>query len=475
MSKPNIELVPSPIIEADVERIEAPDDDRPSVGSWWWVKAGEKTDAEDCDRGRQWLGCVTEVGSNYAMLQGVRFHLRIALDDMPERCLAEPDPFAFIDGKINEHKTEVRQLMGKIQKVCAQLGVPMHEALTESNAASQALATTSGVANVKEYETALVKAKNKTLHELFKLVKEQHELMATWMQAELIPAKAELARAKDVTGRIESKIHMVELYAGLQEELVQVREGEPADVNERVHIRQRRCYMDEECLARYEAGGMDFDNVEEFDKWISRTENMVRLLPDKRSIVAFRIRRKDKNYGGERDTLANFIKFWYWNNANKQTVLYIRNGDQLWRMQTSMSFAEEIFPRADDHDLLGADEIWVSTNSSPVEFISGRRRLGMIESYHEERRDTARELWEWKRQGKPEKEWVMPGDKMWTWSSATGKSIQGRRFGRPKDRSYPHFNHYKLITPLHIYLATFAQAVEDEINNDEGDDDAEST
>jgi hypothetical protein len=28
--------------------------------------------------------------------------------------------------------------------------------------------------------------------------------------------------------------------------------------------------MDEECLAQYEAGGMDFESLSEFDKWLAR-------------------------------------------------------------------------------------------------------------------------------------------------------------------------------------------------------------
>jgi hypothetical protein len=37
--------------------------------------------------------------------------------------------------------------------------------------------------------------------------------------------------------------------------------------------------MDEECLAKYEAGGMDFNDIGKFDAWLSRGGNFGRILP----------------------------------------------------------------------------------------------------------------------------------------------------------------------------------------------------
>ncbi len=119
-------VVAKPVLEA--ERIE-PEDDRPAIGSWWWVRSSECVDDEDCDLGRTWLGCVIERGSNFAKLKGIRYSTRVAFDDMAERCEPCPNPDEFIASKINEHKTNVRELMGEIQRVCRQLGVPFNQAL----------------------------------------------------------------------------------------------------------------------------------------------------------------------------------------------------------------------------------------------------------------------------------------------------------------------------------------------------------
>lgn len=467
-------IVAQPIAEA--ERIE-PEDDRPAVGSWWWVKGDgddEERDEDErpkYDRGRgpeaQWLACVVEVGSNYAKLQGIYWSLRIALDDMPEKCTAESNPNAFIDAQISKHRDRVRSLMGEIKRVCNQLGVPFHHALAESaEGSSTALSVVHGTADVDAYSKALVKAKDKTLPELFAKVKKQHEHMATWMKAELIPAEAELARARGITEVIEQKIHTVELYAGLKEKLVQVREGDAAPADTKVHLMQRRCYMDEECLARYEAGGMDFEDIEAFDKWLARDENMTRILPHERCIVAFRIRRNNKDYKIG-DSLAAFIKFQFHNDYNAYTFLYIRNGRQLWRMRTSIEFDYELFPRREDTEMLGDDELWVKPDGGRFDkFISGRQRADMIEHWHERRRVTAAKLWAWKRAGYPDEDtyWVcdptQPCEKQldpWKASDChswpDGVSYNLRECGRPygSENISKDWQSYQLVTPENIY------------------------
>lgn len=441
------EIVPITAIP-EAERV-APIDDRPAIGSWWWLRADEDDDKAKLDRPGFWFVCVIEVGSNYVKLSGRRHTWRIALDDLHVKCEPETDPRGVIDGKIGRHRDRVRKLMGKIQAICAQLGVPMNQALAAPVEASTALAVAHGVADVKKYKNALVKAQEKTLPELFAKVKAEHELMASWMRAELTPFEAELTKAKSITDVIKQKIHTVELYAGLTEVLVQVREGNAAPASTKVHLMQRRSYMDEECLARYEGGGMDFKDVEAFDKWLSRDENMIRLLPHERCVIAFKIRRFDKDYGGG-DSLSHFIKFMFHNQYNKQTFLYIRNGHQLWRMATSIDFDSELFPSREDSEIIGDDELWVKPDGIDArEFISGRHREGMIEVWKECRRDLARELWAWKRTGKPKGNWIMPGAT--DVSFISHERIVGHRRGRPSEYIRDSWKGYERVTPENIY------------------------
>lgn len=391
--------------QPETERMLMPDD-APAVGSWWWIKdKGDAWKPKDYDEpGKKWIACVVEVGSNYAKLRGARFSLRLALDDFPKRCKLEPNPTDYIDKKVGFHKTEVRKLMAEIQRVCHQLGVPMSYALAAAESPSTALALAHGTEDIKSYKKALVKLKDKTLPDLFSEVKEQHEEMAKWMKVELIPAQAELTKAQEVTSVINDKIGTVELYAGLTEELVCVREGDVAPVDTKVHLMQRRHYMDEECLVRYEAGGMSFKDIKAFDKWLARDENMFRILPHDRTIIAFKIRRWSRDTSGM--NLSQFISFhFYEKRQDQRTFLYIRNGHQLWRLETDIDFEAELFPNREDSELLGDNELWVKHSEYDIEhgtgIITGRVRNSRIDSHRGCRKYMAHVLWQWHRAGCP--------------------------------------------------------------------------
>lgn len=434
---PRVELVPS-VPVSSAERLER-DDDTPAIGSWWWVfvRESEEVDVSDREdeegpsedvvrdmtapkgRKRRWLGCVTSTGSNFAELEGYRRSVRIALDDFHKRCARVTDPTCYTGEKIAEHRGNVRKLMAQISEVCHRLGVPIHQALSEgSNApdSGAALAIVHGVADAKQYQKDLVKAKEKTLPELFKKVEGHHEIMARWMRVEMIPSKAELERVKGVTDVLENKIGMVELYAGLAEEVEQVRKGRPAKDDEKVHLIQRRHYMDEECLARYEAGGMSFKDIGAFDKWIGRDDNLFRLFPFPRTVIAFRVRHHDRRSDDDSSIEAH-IQLRIENEQNKRTFLYIRNGYQLWRVETAIRFDEELFPNKTDHDLLSDAELWINPDRHHRDdFVQSRRSIDAMRIHHQRKRDHAAwRLRQWHRAGCPGTE-----DPPWTYTVASG-------------------------------------------------------
>ena len=435
-------------------------DDRPEVGSWWWVTSSSGSlDESSCDRpGGQWLGCVVEVGSNYAKVRGVRCSQRVGMDDFHAVCTPESRPREFIDSRVGDHRDQVRSLMGEIRDLCHRLGVPLRQALAAQESSSTALAVVHGVNDVREYRESLVTARERTLPELFAQVREQHEQMATWMRAELIPAEAELRAAEQVTEVISGKIHTVELYAGLQEELVCVREGDPADLGTRVHLMQRMHYMDEECLARYEAGGMDFQDVASFDAWLARDGNFGRILPHERCVVAFRVRRNRKDY----PELEPFISFRY-NIKNKATYLSVRNGRQLWRMSTTVEFGESLFPRREDCDLLGDQELWVRSDGHDLDdrrgIITRRERDAAIDRHRARRAHLAQKLWQWHRAGKPDGEWSCVAvseelDPKYVGCTHVQVGDRYRTRGMPDDWSASsrcEAEGYSLLTPDNLY------------------------
>lgn len=309
------------------------------VGQWYWV-----VDEKDGD----WLGCVMHVGSNYIKLHSPKGHygystIRVHFDDFFIQLKRELDFQKIINENTEHFKNEVRRLLTEVKMLTDKLGVSQQAALPFQQKSEQnALVVLSNQNSIKDYESALIIAKDKQLPDLFKQIKTANEEMAKWMSAPLLPLQATINGLDGITGNIKDRIFNVSLYAGLTEDVVKCCDGKPAEFIEKLHVMQRRLYMDEECLLNYKTGGMDFKSISEFDEWLCVDENKNRILPFKRCLVAMRIRRDDKVYE-EGDPLSRYISIKL-NEINKLTFLYIRNGEQVWRLNCDLEFDEMIFP-----------------------------------------------------------------------------------------------------------------------------------
>jgi hypothetical protein len=392
-------------------------DDPPEVGEWYWLKVWEKDwDAEKEDYGEPYimevLCCVVEVGSNYAELRNVgdrsgHSSWRIHEDEFDTRCRFEPDAQDHIDGKIQFHQANVNDLMNEVKQLTAGLGITRQALMDGGEDQTVALTVVHGTENVKAHKTALIKAKEKTLPDLFKKIEEEHEAMACWMKANLIPYEAEAKGLKRTTKAIEDKIFTVELYAGLVEEMVQIRKGKPAPNDTKIHLMQRRHYMDEECLWNYQAGGMEFDDIKQFDKWLAKKENALRILPHPRCIVAFQVRRKKKERRSGK-TLSDFISIILAEQDDKKTFLYIRNGNQLWRLSTGIDFGEDLFPHKEDSITLSDDPgdgpLWADVYWGKVKEIISNAEYESRQVEHAEAMERYKvELAEWRADPKNKK------------------------------------------------------------------------
>jgi hypothetical protein len=419
-----------------------PNEDDLGVGQWYWVKDEDRDWDEDKEEYGEyysvdpWLGCITHIGSNYIKIESVgggtsRIHFDEFEDEIDRR---ELEPDAVIKGKVGYHQAEVNKLLGKIKQLTASLGITPRQELSEENEGpTQALAVAHGTEDIQAHKTALIQAKEKTLPDLFEKVEEQHKEMAKWMKAQLIPMQAEAYALQRSTKVIEDRIFTVELYAGLIEEVVKVKEGNPADNEEKLALYQRRHYMDEECLAQYEAGGMDYKNIEDFDGWMARKANFTRLLPSKRCIVAFRVRRNHK----KRDAvnLSDFLRIIHEREADMKTYLYLRNGEQLYRLSTGVDFGEQLFPDRSQSTLLGDERLWVKTFAGSVREVITQREFDHRKARAAERRA------EWK-------------IKMAEWEKKQAKKKKSEdRFWAPSepDKFDELFGEFKECTPNSVY------------------------
>jgi hypothetical protein len=391
------DLIPS---ESDsTKRVESDDD--LEVGQWYWVKQygqdyipnPENPDDEDDEilgpvyDKLPWLVCIVRMGSNYAKVQGVgNAEQRIHFDEFYEECTRENNPKSVIGGKLAQHQEQAGKLMDKVKQLTARLGIAPRSELAEGGEApSHALAVAHGTDDIKAHKNALIKAKEETLPDLFEKIGEEHEAMAMWMKAELIPMQAEASKLSKRTEVIEDRIFTVELYAGLTEDLIQIKKGKPADNDEKVRLFQRRHYMDEECLAEYESGGMDYKSIKGFNRWLTKKKNLNRILPHPRCVVAFKVRRERKERQGY--SLEDFIKIAQEDDADKETFLYIRNGSQVFMLATSIDFGEELFPDTDHSSILGGGNLYMETSWSRIKKLIGESEYQDILARRQERKD----------------------------------------------------------------------------------------
>lgn len=334
-----LQVIPREPGEKAEEVPSGPDPDAPTVGRWYWVK-----DEEPVKDAHPYLACVVHVGSNYAEVHGAGDHgyqERIHFDNFWARCTPEASPDRVIAKEVFSRQTQVIGLMRQVHEITARLAITPGPALS-SGSETQALALRKSDQPVDEYKAALVKAKDVELPALFKEIESTNSSLAKWMKASLIPLKAQADALNPVIDKIKERIFSVELYAGLVEEVAQVRDGEPAALETKVHLLQRRCYMDEECLADYQTGGMEIKGLRGFDRWLGKKVNFERVMPFQRCVVAFQVRRFTKER--EWRNMREYFKIVDEEQFDKMTFLYIRNGEQLFRLSTAIDFGHQLFP-----------------------------------------------------------------------------------------------------------------------------------
>jgi len=152
--------------------------------------------------------------------------------------------------------------------------------------------------------------------------------------------ETQLAIIQKQMKRIFRVIGMIELYAGINEELVQIAEGQNASDGTPIHIRQMTIYMDEE-IGDYRNGGIDINDLDRFEEWLI-SGAYKELLPNDKCVVSFRPRRYRKDYGDSH--LTNEMEL-----INKMCFIYMRNGGNIYRVQTDYLYIiDQLIPSKDE-------------------------------------------------------------------------------------------------------------------------------
>ncbi|MCL4526524.1 MAG: hypothetical protein M1492_08670 [Gammaproteobacteria bacterium] len=406
------------------------------------------------------LACVTEIGSNYVGLEGLsldveghggRYSWRQHRNDLHKLVPAQ-NWQELVTDRVALYQSESDQIMHQVQDITRRLGVrPQNTMIGEAEAADAsgtALAVLSAEDDILKYALDLKSAQEDNLPALFKRMKTVQERMADWMQMPMIPLRTQMTNLESVMEPLKERVFQVGLYAGLTEQAVQIAEGQPAAYHDKLHIFQLRRYMDEECLLDYNAGGIDIKGIEAFDDWLAKPENRDRILPLPRCMVAMRVRRlvKERDWEGSLRQLGINIEL---ERSDKLTFLFVRNGENLYRINTEVDFPEHIFPESGD--FMGGEPLMFRCSySDRVEnFITVRAYESMVA----ENAEIAAKKKAWETENPIEK-----------WAAANLEKTQGESqkrvewlwvdanpYGDWKSRRHSDLGRYEPLTPESIH------------------------
>ncbi len=194
-------------------------------------------------------------------------------------------------------------------------------------------------------ETALVATGNKAQVEMMRTaVSEQMrkvETIARVLAGRVSQMQAIASGMQDKLGVIGKVIGALELYLGTNEDIVCIREGNPAPPATTIQIMQLILYMDEEVgdpREKHGVRGIDFRSVEDFDAWVIQEKNALRLFHGEKGMVAIKPSRQRHQYSD--NAFMNVSE-----EANNQWVyLLIRNGQKLFRIWSNTVMDEKLYP-----------------------------------------------------------------------------------------------------------------------------------
>lgn len=211
-------------------------------------------------------------------------------------------------------------------------GAPDSEKSTSTSLMAVESATDAQIAAIKQ------KSELRAAHDLIK--KKEYELRSAMDQLH-----RSIAVIKNELQRKMKALYAIQTFFGVNEEIIQLRDGEPASEEEPLTLFQQVLYMDEE-IGVWADGGIDYKDIDKFDAWIS--DNYKIFLHAPKSVCVFQIRREGKDYG---DLISNLVE----NQYNSTTYFLIRNGDKLFRIWSDIIVYGFLFPHSKWLEQLLAD------------------------------------------------------------------------------------------------------------------------
>ena len=329
-----------------------------NIGDWYWVEFEDEEWDDDKEENvvvgtHEELMCVEHVGSNFVTFQHYKIlsysdsnqanlsGADVHFDEFFECTKPEPNWKNILQNKTKEIQENIDSKIKQLAHKAMDLNLIDTK---DSVPTSEEMLPSIYVNSPDEYKNQLIKAKDETFPIVTKEIEKLNGELVAQTRNLYLPSILQMNKLKEQIEVVEDRIFTVELYVGVNEQVRQIKKGRPAKVEEPISIRQMLLYMDEECLFDYKSGGMDFTSLDKFDKWIVKKNNLERILPEARGIVALQVRRKDKDYG-DAETIWEAWVHMLNNEENKNSYLLIRNGANVYRIATAINFSPRLIPK----------------------------------------------------------------------------------------------------------------------------------
>jgi hypothetical protein len=242
----------------------------------------------------------------------------------------EPSDHDTIGALIDQTSTELTALLNEAQDLSAEL----------SSDPSTALVAVAG-RSPAEVKIQMAEVRATVMKQQQEIVAKQAELKDL-LEQKMHEVEEIIAPLTAMVRKLEEGIWTANLYLGRDEEIIQIRDGEPAPASTPVTVRQLVLAMDEECAVAAEAGGIDATSIDEFDEWLLGDEiHLNQVFPEQRGVVAIVPRWTDVDYGNPWESNAR-------NKDNHQTYFLIRNGERLYRYVTDFNAGARLVPTASE-------------------------------------------------------------------------------------------------------------------------------
>lgn len=196
-------------------------------------------------------------------------------------------------------------------------------------------------------------------------MREEEELMRRKME----PLNALIKATQRQLEKIHQAISIVEIYQGVNVEIVSLCEGRPAAADVPVSIRQRILFMDEECAVLDEEGqGLDYWTRDRFYEWIKEPRHRDVILPEQKCVVVMKPRRFDRQYAADFYT-QSLINQW-----NRHSFVFIRNGENVSVIESEdLCIHGAVVPRKADYENIEKEaRTWRETAEKEMDDINYR-------------------------------------------------------------------------------------------------------